>query len=111
MRKDQIDAAAVNVERAHTEALADLVERHRRTLEVPPRTPAAERRVPRGPDALVLGVGFLPQGEVARVFLGILVARHSRSDFDLALIEARQAPIRRESREGEVNRPVLSLIS
>ena len=63
----QVVAAAVDVERA-----AEVLPRHRRALDVPPRTPRAPRRGPRR--GLGLGVlAALPQGEVAGVALAARV--------------------------------------
>ena len=73
MRKDQVDAAGVDVEDVAAVSLADQVERHRRALEMPAGTAAAERRVPRGADRLVVGPRRLPEHEVAGVLLGVLV--------------------------------------
>src|SRR4029077_10495626 len=39
VRKNQIDTARVDVERFGVATFLDLLERHRRALEVPPRTP------------------------------------------------------------------------
>src|SRR5690242_19711018 len=65
MRKDEIDAARVNVE-----TLAEILHRHRRALDMPAGTAATDLRIPRG---FGLACRFLPQGEVARVLFLILV--------------------------------------
>ena len=66
VREDEVDAPAVQVER-----LAQVLHAHRRALEVPAGTAAAEGSVPLSPLRLVL-LG-LPQYEVPRVFLVVLV--------------------------------------
>ncbi len=68
MRKDEIDPAAMHVER-----LAEESHRHRRTLEVPARPPTPPGRIPRGPRRLVLRLRGLPQREILRVLLGVIV--------------------------------------
>ncbi len=65
MRKDEIDAAGVNVE-----GFAEILHRHRRALDVPARTAATDRRVPGG---FSFARRFFPEREVARVFFFVLV--------------------------------------
>ena len=110
MREDQVDAARMNVERLHAAALGDFRQRHRRALEMPAGTPAPERRVPRRAHGLILGIRFLPEGEIARVAFGVLVARHPRADFDLAPVELRQPAVGRKLRDREVDGAILSFI-
>jgi len=52
--KDQVDAAGVNVEHPDPKPLLYQIEGHRRTLQVPPWTPPAERRIPGRGDLFVL---------------------------------------------------------
>src|ERR1700736_4416097 len=68
VRKDEVDSTAVDVER-----VAEVVLAHRRALDVPAGPAATERRVPRGAQLLVAGLRFLPEREVADVFLLIFV--------------------------------------
>src|SRR6185369_14030157 len=72
MRKDQIDTAAVNVER-----LAEVLHRHRRAFEVPTRTALAKRRLPA---RLLLLFRLLPQNEVSRVILFVFIRIDSRAE-------------------------------
>src|ERR1043165_8692940 len=65
MREDEIDTAGVNVKR-----LAKIVHRHRRALDMPARTSASDRRVPR---RFSLARRFFPKREVTRVFFFVLV--------------------------------------
>src|SRR5204863_8876385 len=95
MRKDQIDAAGVNVERLDAAALPNLVERHRRAFEMPARTAAPKWRIPCGADGFVFRVGFLPECEVRRVAFRVLVARDARTNLDLALVELRETAVGR----------------
>ena len=63
MREDEIAAAAVEVER-----LSQILHRHRRTLDVPARTPLAPRTVPRRLSRL----RRLPQREIHRMMLALV---------------------------------------
>src|SRR5436853_5323654 len=65
MRKNQIDAASVKIER-----FAQVFHRHRRALDMPAGTAASDRSIPRG---LFQFVWRLPKCEVACVFLLVLV--------------------------------------
>ncbi len=60
MRKDQVEAAAVDVERLPEQRV-----RHRRALDVPARPAGAPRRRP----LRLVGLRELPQREVERVLL------------------------------------------
>ena len=70
MRKGQVDAAAVNVQR-----VAQIFERHGRALDVPAGTSRPDRRLPE----MLAGFGSFPQGEVARVVLVVAVHIHARA--------------------------------
>ena len=75
-----------------------------------PAGPApAERRVPGGADRLVLGPGGLPEHEVARVLLAVLVGADplARAGAQLAPVELGQPPVRREPGDGEVDGAIL----
>src|SRR6185437_791067 len=65
MREDKIDAAGVNVER-----LTKIFHRHRRALDMPTRTAATTRRVPR---RFSFTRRFFPKREVTRVLFFVLV--------------------------------------
>src|SRR6185503_17239378 len=65
MRKDEIDTAGVNIE-----FLTEVLHRHCRALDVPPRTAAPNRRVPR---SLRFSGWFFPEREVARVFFIVTI--------------------------------------
>src|SRR5438093_2604407 len=110
MRENQIDAAGMDIERLNAAALPDLVECHRRAFEVPARTTAPKWRIPRGAHRFVLGVGFLPKSEIARISLGVLITGDACADFELALVELRQAAVARKLADREVDRAVLSFI-
>ena len=108
MRKDQIDAAAMNVDRRRPEQ----PQRHRRALDVPARPAGAAPVVPRR----LAGLGRLPQHEVARVLLrvGVRVEPRARPacprDRDAPACRSRAAsrcgnrPIRRSDRCGRARR-------
>ncbi len=68
VRKDVVDAAAVDVE-----GLAEVLGAHRRALDVPARAARAPGRVP----GRLARLGALPEHEVAHVFLLVLVRRHA----------------------------------
>src|SRR5207244_2452852 len=109
MRKDEVYAAGVEVEGLDAEP-AHRLKRHRRAFEMPPRAAAAEGSVPGGPHSLVPLVGLLPEGEVARIVLGILVARHAGTHLDLPPVESRQPPVRWKAIDREVHRAVLPTV-
>ena len=110
MRKNQIDAARVNVQRLHREPFADLGECHRRAFEMPTRPPSSKRRVPRGAYRLVLGVRLLPEREVARIVLGVFIAGDARANLDLPAVEPRQAAVGRKLGDREIDGAVLSFV-
>ena len=70
MRKDQIGAAAVNIEAA----LAEQFARHRAALDVPARPPVAHGRTA----TRLARLGELPQREIERIVL-VLVLRDARA--------------------------------
>src|SRR3989454_2458061 len=88
LRKDQIDAAGVDVERFGAAALPDLLERHGGALEVPSGPTTPERRVPGRAHLLVRRLGLLPQRKIARVVLRVLIARDPRADLELSRVES-----------------------
>src|SRR3954471_15129895 len=98
MRKDEIDASAMNVE-----SLAEQLDRHRRTFEMPAGPPTAPRRVPRRARHLVVRCRRLPQGEVLSVLLRIIVLRHPGARLQLTLVQSRKLPVRRELLDREIH--------
>ena len=98
VREDQVDAAGVDVDRR----LAEQPQRHRRALEVPAR---AARRIDHVPGRLVR-LGRLPQHEVARVFLGVVVGVDARARLHALVIEVRELAVGRQRRDLEVDRSV-----
>src|SRR5207344_2469317 len=79
MREDEVDAAAVNVDRR----LAQQAQRHGRALDVPARAPRAAAEVP----GRLAWLGGLPEHEVARVLFVVLVVVHARAGLHAFLIE------------------------
>src|ERR671937_2130337 len=63
VREDEVLATPVDVE-----GVAEVAHRHRGALDVPPRTPGPPRTRPRR----LVGLGRLPQREVARVSLALI---------------------------------------
>src|SRR6266478_2650057 len=80
VRKDEVLAAAVDVER-----LAEIAHGHRRALDVPARPPRAPWTRPRR----LVGLGHLPQREVAGVTLA-LVDGDARGGQQLVEVDARK---------------------
>src|SRR5262245_32570778 len=71
MREDQVDAAAMDVKR-----LTEILHRHRRALEVPAWPAFTKRRRPAGLSILFRG---LPQNEIARIILFVLIDVDARA--------------------------------
>src|SRR4051812_25319582 len=88
MRKDEVDRAAVDVER-----LAEQIHRHGRALEMPAGASSAPRRVPGSRGRFVFGLRGLPEREVLRVFLCVLVLGDARAGPHLTLVETREPSI------------------
>ena len=89
MRKHQVSAAAVDVERK-----PQVLARHGRALDVPARTPLAPGGIPRR----LAGLGRLPQGEVERVALARLKtltvgAKLAMARFHLVDVAARKLTV------------------
>ena len=101
MRKNQIDAAGVDVDRG----LAEETERHRRALDVPAGPPRADPRVPRRLPFFCR----LPHDEVPGVFLVVLVAVDARAALDAGVVEPRQLPVFRKRRDLEVDGTVAAI--
>src|SRR5690606_40733104 len=104
-REDEVHAAAVQVQR-----LPEYLHGHGGALEMPAGTPASEGRIPGRTDSLVFRLRRLPEGEVLRVLLRIVVLGHASARPDLPRIQARQLPIIRESSDGEIHGAVLRLV-
>jgi hypothetical protein len=79
VREDEVNAPGVDVE-----GLAEVLHGHRGALDVPAGTPATDLGVPSG---LVPGFGGLPEGEVARVLLLVLVRVHALAAADDVALE------------------------
>ena len=101
VREDQVDAAGVHVDRR----LAEQPEGHRRALDVPARTPGADAVIPRR----LVRPGRLPQHEVARVFLAVIIAVDARPGLDAVLIEPRELAVLGEGGDAVVDRPFAAI--
>ena len=97
VRELQVHASGVNVE-----GLAQVLHRHGRALQVPAGPPRAERALPR---RLSLAAG-LPEHEVARIVLAVLVGVHARADENAPRFQPRQLAVRRQTGNPEVGRAV-----
>ena len=62
------------------------------------------------PARFVLGLGRLPEREVLRVLLGVVVLRDARARLDLARVEARELAVAGKLVDREVDRAVLRLV-
>src|ERR1051326_882165 len=97
--ESQIFSAAMQIK-----ALAQVLHRHNGAFNVPARTARADRTLPEGL-AFLRG---LPQGEVARIVLLILIHVHAGSNFDSAKIFFGKFAVLREFGDAEIIRAVLS---
>src|SRR5262245_10986545 len=95
MRKDQVDAAGVNVNRGAIEQ----PKRHRGALDVPSRPALHPTAVP----LRLAGPGRLPQNEIAGVVFGIFVDVDARTSVETIVIEASEAAIVRQRFDPEVD--------
>ena len=104
MRKNQIDAAGVNIDRR----FAQQAQRHRRTLDVPAGAASGHAGVRKLPRRLAVALP-LPQDEVAGVFLRVVVGIDARARLHALGVETRQLSITGERRDLEVDRPVAAV--
>src|SRR5688500_1849569 len=103
--KDEVDSAAVQVER-----LPQILHRHRGALEVPSRTAASPWRIPRSAGSFVLGLHSLPEREILRVLLRVIVLGDPGAGPDLPRIEPREAPVLRKAIDREVDGTVVRAV-
>ena len=97
MREDQVDAAGVDVER-----LAQVLDGHHGALDVPAGAARADRRLP---ERLAF-LGRLPQREIARVGLLVLVHVHARAGQVAAEIVVRELAVPGKRGDAEIDRAV-----
>src|SRR6266480_5290750 len=90
VRKDQVDAASMNVER-----LSEVLHAHRRAFDVPAGPARPQRRLQR----LLAWFARLPEDEVPRVILAVLIDVDPGSRLQAAYIEMRQRAIARKARD------------
>ena len=95
VRKGEIDAAGVNIER-----VAQILHGHRGALDVPA---GASRPDPRLPEMLA-GFRRLPQREIARVVLFVLIHVHARAGLHPGHIDLGKSSVRRKFRDAEIDR-------
>ena len=93
VRKDVVDAAAVDVE-----ALAEQCHAHRRALDVPAGMAPADARVP----ADLIGPDRLPECEVAHVLLGVVVRVDAAARAGDKPLGARAAQLAVRGKRGDV---------
>src|SRR5215472_102838 len=98
VRKQKVDAPGMYIER-----LSEILHRHGRALDVPAGPSPPERRVPGCAHSFVLGLRPLPEGEVCRGFLVVLVRGDSGSGPQTGPVEVGQAAVPGKARDAEVN--------
>ena len=96
--KDQVDAAGMNVDRR----LPEQAQRHGGALEVPPRPARPRAHFPRR----LARPGRLPQHEIARILLCILVDVDAHARLHPLGIEARELAVAGQRRDLEIGRTV-----
>src|ERR1700722_7903996 len=101
MRKDQVDTAGVDVER-----FAQILHRHRGALYVPARPSRADLALPK----YFAFFGRLPQNEISRVGLVVLIDVNARAGADAGEIVVGELAIFRKLRNAVINR-ALTLVS
>ena len=97
MRKDQVDAAGVQIDRR----AAQQAKRHRRAFEMPARPSRSDAVVPRR----LPGLRCLPQHEIPSIVFRVVVAVDAAAGarLDALAIQVRELPVRREGRDPEVD--------
>ena len=80
------------------EALAQVLHAHRRALDVPAGPARAERSLPR----LLFRLARLPEDEVARIVLAVVIDVDARPGLEALDVEMRKRAIAREGRDPEV---------
>ena len=100
MGEYQVDTAGVDVER-----LPEVLHAHCRTLDMPARTARAEGGLPE----VLAGLARLPEDEVARVLLRILVDVDSRSRLDPAQIQMAEDAVPGKACNPKVGRAVADI--
>ena len=101
MREDEVHTAGVDVERR-----AQVAHAHGRAFDVPAGPPLADGRIP----ARFVGLGSLPESEVAHVILGVVVGLHPLPYPHALRIESSQPPIVRPRGNPEEDRAVIGPI-
>src|SRR5207245_6209120 len=76
---------------------------HSRAFDVPARTPAPKRRIPRRAELFILRVRLLPESEIAHRFLVVLVGGYPRPGFEARAVEVRESAVLGEARDAEVH--------
>ena len=99
MREEVVDASGVDVER-----FAQVVHRHRRALEVPARPARSPRRIPYRHRPVGAGVAALPEDEVSRVILVVLlIPRGPAGGRESRAVDPSQPPVFRRTPDREVH--------
>ena len=95
MRKGQVDAAGVNVQR-----LAQIFHGHRGTFNVPAGAAGAERRFPE----MLSRLGGLPQRKIPRAFFFVAIVVHPRAVLNSAHIDFREFSVAGKFRDAVIDR-------
>src|SRR5579872_7102356 len=97
MREHQIDAAGMYIERR-----AEELNRHHRALDMPPRPPRSDHRIPRWFTRL----RSLPQRKIASIILLVLIHLNPRARNHTAEIVMRKLPVPGKRRDFEIHRSI-----
>src|SRR5260370_24789772 len=98
MRNQEVDAAAVNVQR-----FAEIALGHRRAFDGPARTAMAEVCIPRRPEILIARLRLLPQREVADRLLVVPVSSNSGAGTRSGAVEVSQRAVTGKAADSEVH--------
>src|ERR1017187_4155696 len=97
MRKHQIDAPAVDVER-----VAEILHGHCGALDMPAWASGSDRRFPK----MFAGLGRLPQCEVAHIVLIVAIYVHASTGLHAGHIDFREFAVRGKFRDAKVDRAI-----
>src|SRR5262249_1711087 len=98
VREKKVDASGMDVER-----LSQILHGHRGALDVPAGPSSPKWGGPGRAHAFVLRLGSLPEGEVSRGLLVVLVRGHSGTWPQAGSVEVGEAAVRRKARDAEVH--------
>ncbi len=98
----------INTPGMQIKALAKILGRHRRTLDMPPWPAPPPRGIPR--HIAILLIPCFPQGEVGNILLLIFIVLNPRPGSQPRHIQMRQFPVGRKTGDAEINRSIVRLV-